>query len=62
MDKNKICSAYNMKLDKDKYKRDRNVCKEFTIKRKEKATIKLQSKITNQKSIMLTRKITTIEH
>ena len=35
MDKNKNCSACNVNLDKDNYKKDRTVCKDcYDIKRK----------------------------
>ena len=36
MDKNKNCSACNIKLDKDKYKEDRTVCKNFYNRKKRK--------------------------
>ena len=38
MDKNRNCSACNIKLDKDNYKKDRTVCKAVTVEKKEKTT------------------------
>ena len=45
MDKNKTCSACNIKLDKNKYKRDKTVCKDcYNIKkRKYKKKILIQN-------------------
>ena len=34
MDKNKKCSVCNIKLDKNKYKRDRKVCKSWYNRKK----------------------------
>ena len=36
MDRNKNCSACNIKVDKDIYKRDRTICTNCCKKRKEK--------------------------
>ena len=40
MDKNKTCSACNIKLDKDNYKRGRTVCKDCYNKKKRKTNDK----------------------
>ena len=40
MDRNKNCSACNIKLDQDKYKRDRTICKDCYKKKARKNNIK----------------------
>ena len=45
MDKNKICSVCNIKLEKNNYKKDRAVCKDFYNKKKRKNNL-VQKEIT----------------
>ena len=47
MDKNKNCSACNIKLDINNYKRDRTVCKDCYNKKKRKNNVIQQPKIEN---------------
>ena len=51
MDKNKNCSACNIKLDINNYKKDRTVCRDCIIKRKERTILTLYLQI---KLILLT--------
>ena len=56
MDRNNKCSACNIKLDEDNYKKDRNECKKCYKKKNEK--IPPKSKIKHQKSIILLLTVT----
>ena len=47
MEKNKNCSACNIKLDKNNYKKDRTVCKDCYNKKKRKNNLIQQPKIEN---------------
>ena len=47
MDKNKNCSACNIKLDINSYKKDRTVCKDCYNKKKRKNNLIQQAKIEN---------------
>ena len=47
MDKNKNCSACNIKLDLNNYKKDRPVCKDCCNKKKRKNNLIQQPKIEN---------------
>ena len=47
MDKNKNCSACNIKLDINNYKKDRTVCKDCYNKKKRKNNLIQQPKIEN---------------
>ena len=47
MDKNKICSACNLKLDINNYKKDRTVCKYCYNKKKRKNNVIQQPKVGN---------------
>ena len=51
MDRNKNSSACNIKIDKDKYKRDRTVCKDCYKKKKRKNNLLQQPKIENGNNI-----------
>ena len=51
MDKNKDCSVCNIKLDKNKYKKDRTVCKDCYYKKKRKNNLIQQPKIENGNDI-----------
>ena len=51
MDKNKICSLCNIKLDINNYKKDRTVCKDCYNKKKRKNNLIQQPKIENGNEI-----------
>ena len=59
MDKNKNCSACNIKLDINNYKRDGTICRDCYNKRKEKSIltpylqIKLTKMLTNNQNLKI---------